>query len=92
MLTMSKVALGLAVVLGTASAGVSAPRHAVHHRAAIARRAPGVGAYGYANFGIADPAATSASVIEALRRQAAGDRRCRGGNCDPTGGSGTIAN
>jgi hypothetical protein len=90
MLTMSKAALGLAIVLGTASAGVSATRHPVHHRVAITHRGPGVGAYGYANSG--DPAAASASVLEALKRQAAGDPRCRGGNCDPTGGSGTIAN
>ena len=38
MLTNSKIALSLAVVLATASAAAAAPKAAVHHQAAAARQ------------------------------------------------------
>ena len=80
MLRKSKIALAL--VLGTASAAMAADKHPVHHqRSAIERQLPGADAYGYANSaGSTDPA-----VLDAMKRQAAGDPRCRGGNCDPWG-------
>jgi len=44
MLTNSKIALSLALVLATASAAMAAPRHAVRHQTAIQRPVP-AGAY-----------------------------------------------
>jgi hypothetical protein len=46
MLTNSKIALSLALVLATASAAVAAPKHAVRHQTATLRPAEGAGAYG----------------------------------------------
>ena len=40
MLTNSKIALAVALVLATASAAVAAPKHPVRHDAAIQRQAP----------------------------------------------------
>jgi hypothetical protein len=84
MSTKSKIALSLALALGTASAAMAAPKHVVHHhRIAAARPLSGANAYGYANFGARNPAQADPAVLEALKRQAAGDPRCWGGNCDP---------
>jgi hypothetical protein len=89
MLNNTRVALSLAIILATASAGMAATTHRIHHhRVAIERQLSGANAYGDANSGDAYPP----SVLEALRRQAAGDPRCWGGNCDPVSGEGTIAN
>jgi hypothetical protein len=89
MLSKTRIALSIAIVLVTASAGMAATQHRIHHhRASIERQLPGASTYGYANFGNAYPP----SVLEALKRQAAGDPRCWGGNCDPVSGEGTIAN
>ncbi|HEY7301040.1 MAG TPA: hypothetical protein VH684_24385 [Xanthobacteraceae bacterium] len=40
MLTKSKIALSVALVLATASASVAAPRHSVRHPSASARQVP----------------------------------------------------
>jgi len=40
MLTNSKIALAVALVLATASAAVAAPKHPVRHDAAIQRQVP----------------------------------------------------
>ena len=40
MLTNSKIALSIALVLATASAALAAPKHAVRHQAPIARQVP----------------------------------------------------
>jgi hypothetical protein len=40
MLTNSKIALSIAIVLATASAAAAAPKLAVHHQAATARQLP----------------------------------------------------
>ena len=40
MLTISKIALSVALVLATASAAVAAPKHAVRHQTAVARQVP----------------------------------------------------
>ena len=40
MLTNSKIALSLALVLATASAALAAPKHTVRHQASIARQVP----------------------------------------------------
>ena len=40
MLTNSKIALSLALVLATASAGMAAPKHAVRHHTALERQIP----------------------------------------------------
>jgi hypothetical protein len=87
MSTKVKIALSLALALGTASAAMAAPKHVVHHqRIAVQRQVPevpGANAYGFANFGAHNPAPTDPAVLEALKRQAAGDPRCWGGSCDP---------
>src|SRR5215468_11692645 len=44
MLTNSKLALSVALVLATASAAVAAPKHAVRHQTTVARQVP-AGAY-----------------------------------------------
>jgi hypothetical protein len=83
------IAILVAVALGAASSAMAATKHSVHrHRMAAKHQLSGAGAYGFAYFGHAYPP----SVIDALRREAAGDRRCWGGNCDPVSGEGTIAN
>ena len=52
MLTKSKIALALALVLGTASIATAAPRHAVrHHTTRIERQVP---ASAYLSFGLAN--------------------------------------
>ena len=40
MLTNSKIALSVALVLATASAAVAAPKHAVRHQTAVQRQIP----------------------------------------------------
>ena len=44
MLTNSKIALSVALVLATASAAAAAPKHAVRHQTTVARQVP-AGAY-----------------------------------------------
>ena len=44
MLTNSKIALSVALVLATASAAIAAPKHAVRHQTTVARQVP-AGAY-----------------------------------------------
>ena len=44
MLTISKIALSVALVLATASAAIAAPKHAVRHQTTVARQVP-TGAY-----------------------------------------------
>ena len=44
MLTISKIALSVALVLATASAAIAAPKHAVRHQTTVARQVP-AGAY-----------------------------------------------
>ena len=85
MLSKSKIALAL--VLGTASAAMAADKHPVDdQRSTVERQLPGANAYGYANSGeYANSGNTDPAVLDALKRQAAGDPRCRGGNCDPWG-------
>ena len=50
MLSKAKFALSLAIVLGTASAGLAATKHPVHHRqTSVERHVPAANsAYGYA--------------------------------------------
>jgi hypothetical protein len=57
MSTKSKVALALAIVLGTASATMAAAKHPVHHHqgAVVERHAPADTTYGYAAHGYAVP-------------------------------------
>ncbi|HEY7296762.1 MAG TPA: hypothetical protein VH684_02400 [Xanthobacteraceae bacterium] len=40
MLTNSKIALCVALILASASAALAAPKHAVRHHAAVARQVP----------------------------------------------------
>jgi hypothetical protein len=52
----SKVALAVAIVLGTASASMSAPRHPVHslhhrHHAVVKQHVPPSSSYAYQRFG-----------------------------------------
>jgi hypothetical protein len=85
MFNKAKIALSITIALNAASGAFAAPKHPVHqHRAVVTREPSGTRAYGYSSFGHAYPP----SVIEALKREAAGDSRCRGGNCDPASGSG----
>jgi hypothetical protein len=87
MFNKTKIAFSLALVVGTASAAMAVTKHSVHHhRVAVARPLPGAGAHGYATSRSADPGANSPTVLDALQRQAAGDPRCWGGNCDPNWG------
>jgi hypothetical protein len=54
MVSKSKIALSLAIILGTASGAMAATKHPVRHRVAVeqpAAQAPGADAYGYANSG-----------------------------------------
>jgi hypothetical protein len=89
MFNKTKIAVSVAIILGTASAAMAATKHPVHrHGAAVRHQLSGAGAYGYAGFGHTYPP----SVLDVLRREAAGDRLCWGGNCDPVSGEGTIAN
>ena len=44
MLTNSKIALSVALVLATASAAIAAPKHAVRHQTTVAQQVP-AGAY-----------------------------------------------
>ncbi|HEY7300747.1 MAG TPA: hypothetical protein VH684_22850 [Xanthobacteraceae bacterium] len=48
MLTNSKIALSVALVLATASAALAAPKHAVRHQTATVRQVP---ANAYLSFG-----------------------------------------
>ena len=88
MFNKTKIALSLALVLGAASAALAAPKHPVHHhQVAVVHQLPGASAYGYASSGRPDPALTSQALRDAMKREAAGDPRCRGGNCDPDWGT-----
>jgi hypothetical protein len=79
MLTRSKIALSLVLVLGTASAALSAPKHPVHHhRVAVERQLPGAGAYGYAN-----PAKTTGGPYDPYNHHQV---KCIGGACNPEWG------
>src|SRR6516164_8298313 len=53
MLTTSKIALSVALVLATASAAVAAPKHAVRHQTAVERQVP---ANPWLSFGSVRPA------------------------------------
>ena len=53
MLTNSKIALSVALVLATASAAVAAPKHAVRHQTAVERQVP---ASAWLSYGSARPA------------------------------------
>ena len=59
MLTNSKIALSVALVLATTSAAIAAPKHAVRHQTTVARQVP-AGAY----LSFAGPARASGSVNE----------------------------
>ena len=52
MLTNSKIALSVALVLATASAAMAAPKHAVRHQTALERQVP---AGAYLSFGSVRP-------------------------------------
>jgi hypothetical protein len=52
MLTNSKIALSLALVLSTVSIATAAPKHAAHHRTTIHRQVP---ATAYLSFGAVRP-------------------------------------
>ena len=54
MVSKSKIALFLAIVLGAASGAMAATKHPVHHRVAVEHQ-QGASAYGYANSGYAAP-------------------------------------
>jgi hypothetical protein len=83
MLTNTKFALSLAIVLGTASAGLAATKHHVqHHRVAVERQLSGANAYGYAN-GSTNPATTTSGQNDPYNHQAV---KCIGGACDPEWG------
>jgi hypothetical protein len=51
MVSTSKIALSLAIILGAASGAMAATKHPVHHRVAVERQVAGANAYGYANSG-----------------------------------------
>ena len=59
MLTISKIALSIALVLATASAAIAVPKHAVRHQTTVARQVP-AGAY----LSFAGSARASGSVNE----------------------------
>ena len=59
MLTNSKIALSVALVLASASAAIAAPKHAVRHQTTVARQVP-AGAY----LSFAGAARASGSVNE----------------------------
>jgi hypothetical protein len=83
MFNKTTIALSIAIILSTASAGFAASKHPLHHlhqRSVVERQRSGAGAYGFAITGNT----FTPSVLEAMRRQAAGDPRCWGSNCDPT--------
>jgi hypothetical protein len=78
----SKIALSLVLVLGTASAALSAPKHPVHlHRVAVERQLLGASAYGYAN--PANPARTTSGPYDPYNHQ---EVKCFGGTCNPEWG------
>ena len=56
MLTNSKIALSVALVLATASAALAAPKHTVRHQTATVRQVP---ANAYLSFGSVRPAAST---------------------------------
>jgi hypothetical protein len=59
MLTNSKIALSVALVLATASAAIAAPKHAVRHQTTVARQVP-AGAYlSFARQGVGSARANS---------------------------------
>jgi hypothetical protein len=61
MLTNSKIALSVALVLATASAALAAPRHAVRHQTATVRQVP---ANAYLSFGSVRPSEPSNMKIQ----------------------------
>jgi len=82
MLTNSKIALSVALVLATASAAIAAPKHAVSHQTTVARQVP-AGAYlSFARHQGTDlgAARASGSVNESLRENP-GYRQRRGRRC-----------
>jgi hypothetical protein len=54
MVSKSKIALSLAIVLSAASGAMAATKHPVHHRVAVEQQQTGANAYGYANNGYAN--------------------------------------
>jgi hypothetical protein len=80
MLNKTKIALSLAIVLGTASAGLAATKHpVVHHRVAVERQLSGASAYGFANES-ANPATGNGDPYNHQ------EVKCIGGACDPEWG------
>ena len=78
----AKIALSIAIAITTVTAATAASKHPVrHHRVAVEHQVPGADAYGYA--GTVNSPYVSPSVLNADKREKAGDTRCWGGNCDP---------
>jgi hypothetical protein len=81
MLNKTKIALSLAIVLGTASAGLAATKHpVVHHRVAVERQLSGASAYGFAN---ESPSTGNGGQYDPYNHQQV---KCFGGACDPEWG------
>ena len=74
MLTNSKIALSVALVLATASASVAAPKHTVRHPSTIARQLPANTYLSYA----AVPATNPAKEPEYMKIQDRGVREYLG--------------
>jgi hypothetical protein len=71
MLTKSKIALSVALVLATVSAAFAAPKHAVRHVTKIERQVP---ASSYLSFGAVRSAGSSAQKIQDIGfRESLGD-------------------
>jgi hypothetical protein len=86
MLNKTKIALSLAIVLGTASAGLAATKHQVdQRRVAVERQQSGANAYGYANES-ANPATNTSGQNDPYNHQQV---KCIGGACDPEWGIGS---
>ena len=84
MFNKTTIAFSVAIIFGAASGSFAARKHPLHHlhqRSVVERQRLDTNAYGYANTRNTFPS----SVLDAMRRQAAGDPRCWGGNCDPWG-------
>ena len=83
MLNKTKIALSLAIVLGTATAGLAATKHPVnHHRVAVERQLSGASAYGFANESANSATSTSGQYDPYNHQQV----KCIGGACDPEWG------
>jgi hypothetical protein len=82
MLSKTKIVLSLALVLGTASAGIAATKHPVHHhQVAVERQLPGASAYGYA--GDAGTVSSPNGPVDPYNHQQV---KCIGGTCNPEWG------